>query len=85
MNSNQVEGAVQMAAGTVEGVVADAIGDAPKRVTATMREMGGRAQKTFGDYVEALSSMTQTHPLGILAIGVAAGFFVGALLARSHE
>jgi uncharacterized protein YjbJ (UPF0337 family) len=85
MNIDKPEGAAQNAAGKVQSAAGDVLGDASTQIAGGIRQARGKVQETFGDVVGCMTSMTESNPLGMLAVAAAAGFLLGALFTTRRD
>ncbi|HZZ11876.1 MAG TPA: CsbD family protein [Paraburkholderia sp.] len=80
MNTNQVEGTVNDAAGKVQDAVGGLTGDAALQAEGKARQLAGKAQATYGDSVEQIAETARNNPVGALLIALGVGFVLGKLL-----
>jgi uncharacterized protein YjbJ (UPF0337 family) len=89
MDENQVGGAIQQAAGKVQGAAGDLLGDTKTQVEGAAREIAGKTQEAYGQAKDvARSAATQVgrgveqQPVIALLIAGVVGYALGLLTAR---
>jgi len=80
MNSNQLDGTLNDAAGKVQDAVGGFTGDLDLQAEGKARQVAGKAQAKYGDSVEQIAETARNNPLGALVIAVGVGFLLGRLL-----
>ncbi|CAD6515992.1 CsbD family protein [Paraburkholderia metrosideri] len=80
MNSNQLDGTLNDAAGKVQDAVGGLTGDLDLQAEGKARQVAGKAQAKYGDSVEQIAETARNNPLGALVIAVGVGFLLGRLL-----
>lgn len=80
MNSNQLDGTLNEAAGKVQDAVGGLTGDLDLQAEGKVRQLAGKTQAKYGDSVEQVAEATRNNPLGALLIAAGVGFLLGKLL-----
>ena len=89
MDENQVGGAVQQAAGKVQGAAGELLSDTKTQAEGAVREVAGKAQEAYGQAKEVARSAAQQvgrgmdqQPVIALLIAGAIGYALGVLTTR---
>ena len=82
MDENTITGAGKRIAGRIEGAAGAVLGDAQTEASGGAREIGGEAQRRYGEAADALRSFASDQPLIALAAAGMAGLILGIFLAR---
>ena len=80
MNSNQLDGTLNDAAGKVQDAAGGLTGDLDLQAEGKARQVAGKVQAKYGDSVEQIAETARNNPLGALVIAVGVGFLLGRLL-----
>lgn len=81
MNSDQISGGLDQAAGRVQGAAGALVDDTRAQAKGKLKVAAGRAQSLYGDARQSLESRVAEKPIAAMAalgaVGLAAGFLFG--------
>lgn len=80
MNSNQLEGTLNNAAGKVQDAAGGLTGDLGLQGEGKVRQLAGKVQSQYGDTVDQVAESARNNPVGALLVAVGVGFLLGKLL-----
>ena len=81
MNSDQISGGLDQAAGRIQGAAGALVDDTGAQVGGKLKAAAGRAQSLYGDARQSIESRVTEKPIAAMAalgaVGLAAGFLFG--------